>query len=320
MTQTLYPPIQPFATQKIAVDSPHELYVEQVGNPDGIPVIFLHGGPGAACSPTDRQFFDPERYHIILFDQRGCGQSTPLACLEHNTTKHLIQDIEAIRSQLDIESWVVFGGSWGSTLALAYAQTHPNSVTGLILRGVFLGSEAEIKWVFQDGMGGFAPEAYHQYKHFIPPEKQHDLIGAYYELLTGEDEIARLAAAKSFAMLEAVTMTLEPRQDIIDHCTANAHNAIGNAAVECHYIINHCFLEPNQLLDNLPKITHLPTIIVQGHYDIICPPKFAWELHKAWPNSELMIAPAAGHSSREANVSQHLVYATNKFADRLAIG
>jgi proline iminopeptidase len=317
--RSLFPAINPYQTHTLAVTPPHRLYIEECGNPSGLPVLFLHGGPGGSCSAFDRRFFDPEIYRIILFDQRGCGRSTPLACTENNTTQDLIQDIEAIRQLLNIKNWVVFGGSWGSTLGLAYAQAHPDRVKAMVLRGVFLGSAEESRWIFQAGMSQFFPDKYHDYQTFIAPKKQHDLIGAYNELLKGDDDIACANAAKRWATWESACAAISP-QTLIEPSEENRHHILGIATLECHYMKHDCFLAKNQLLDNMKTIAHIPSIIVQGRQDLICRPLFAWQLHLAWPGSCITFVPAAGHTARESGIATALVYAANTIAQQCQVG
>jgi proline iminopeptidase len=313
----LFPNIHPYATHHLAVTDLHTLFVEECGNPEGIPVVFLHGGPGAGCEPYHRRFFDPERYRIILFDQRGCGRSRPHAELEENTTAHLVADIERIREHLGITGWLVFGGSWGSTLALAYAEAWPERVRGLILRGVFLCREQEIRWFYQEGAGRIFPDYWQQFLAPIPLEERHDLLSAYHRRLTGTDELARLVAAKAWSVWEGRTATLLPDPDLVDHF-ADTHRALGMARIECHYFLNNAFLQPNQLLAEAGRIADIPGVIVQGRYDLICPMESAWELHQAWPTSELNIISDAGHAASEPGICKALVEAANRFAEMLA--
>ncbi len=313
----LYPDIQPFAVHRIAVDAPHELYVEECGAPQGIPAVFLHGGPGAGCESYHRRFFDPARYRTVLFDQRGCGRSTPHAEIAGNDTSSLVADMETIRRQLGIERWLVFGGSWGSTLALAYAQAHPECVSALVLRGIFLCREREIEWFYQEGAGRIFPDYWEDYLAPIPPDERHDMVGAYYRRLTGENELARLAAAKAWSRWEGRTATLLTDPNVVDHF-GNARVALSLARIECHYFMHQAFLEPNQLLRDAPRIPDIPGVIVPGRYDVICPLENAWALHRAWPSSELQIVPAAGHAASEPGIRAALVDSLNHFAERLA--
>ncbi len=312
----LYPNIRPFAIHSLAVDPRHKLYVEECGSDDGIPVLFLHGGPGAGCEPHHRCFFDPCRYRIVLFDQRGCGRSHPHADLTDNTTGHLLSDMEAIREMLGIERWLLFGGSWGSTLALAYAQAHPERVSGLVLRGVFLCREREIRWFYQEGASRVFPDYWEDFIAPIPEGERDDLVRAYHRRLTGNDELARMAAAKAWAAWEARTASLRPSEAILKHL-GGPHTALSMARIECHYFLNGAFLRPNQLLAGAHRMADIPGVIVHGRYDLICPLESAWELHRAWPGSELNIVADAGHSAMEEGIRGALVDATDWFADRL---
>jgi proline iminopeptidase len=311
----LYPPIEPFATGRLKVSPVHELYYEQCGNPNGQPVVFLHGGPGAGLVPEYRRFFDPEAYRIVLFDQRGSGQSTPHASLEENTTWDLVADIERLREELGIDRWVVFGGSWGSTLALAYAETHPERARALVLRGIFLCREKEIRWFYQEGTGASAifPESWEKYVRLIPPAERGDMLAAYHKRLMSDDQPVRLEAARAWSIWEASALKLVPDQGLIDHF-AEPLNALALARIECHYFVNNSFMTTdNQLIDNIGKIRHIPGVIVQGRYDIICPMMSAWDLHHAWPEAELRIIPDAGHSVMETGIVDALVTATDRF-------
>ena len=309
----LYPPITPYATYELPVGDGHRLYVEQCGRPDGIPAVFLHGGPGAGCEPAHRRLFDPQRYRIILFDQRGCGRSTPHAGLEANTTWDLVADLERIRERLGIARWLVFGGSWGSTLALAYAQTHPERVLALVVRGIFLCRSAEVRWFYQEGCNQVFPDYWADFLAPIPPPERHDLLAAYHQRLTGANEIGRLAAAKAWSIWEGRTATLLTNPDIQAHF-ADAHLALSLACIECHYFVHDAFLRPNQLLEDASRLADLPGVIIQGRYDLICPMRSAWELHQAWPRAELRVIPDAGHSAFEPGIRAALVTATDHFA------
>lgn len=309
--RVLYPAISPYNQFELAVTPPHKLYVEECGTPDGIPVVFLHGGPGAGCEPYHRQFFNPQKYRIVLFDQRGAGRSTPHAELSNNTTQDLVSDIEAIREKLGIDRWVVFGGSWGSTLALAYAQAHPQRVSGLILRGIFLCRQREIDWFYQEGASRIFPDVWQQFLEPIPVNERHDMVTAYYKRLTASEEFTRMQAAKAWSLWEGRTATLISRQSVIDHF-GDPHTALSLARIECHYFKNDSFLSNNQLLNNMPVLKDTPGVIVQGRYDVICPMESAWELHKAWPGSILRIIPDAGHSATEAGILSELVNATDE--------
>lgn len=312
----LYPEIQPYSQFRLAVEEPHVLYVEESGNPRGIPVVFLHGGPGAGSQPWHRRFFDPEKYRIVVYDQRGSGKSTPHAELRGNTTPRLVDDLEQLREHLGIEQWLVFGGSWGSTLALAYAEAHPGRVLGLILRGVFLCRREDLLWFYQEGASRIFPDAWEDYERVIPPAERGDFIQAFYKRLTGEDEIARMAAAKAWSVWEGMCSTLKPNPGVVDHF-ADPHTALSLARIECHYFVNDIFLSPGQLLAEVPKIRHIPGVIVHGRYDMVCPLDGAFALHRAWPESELHIIRDAGHSAAEPGIIDALVKATNDFARRL---
>lgn len=314
--RTLYPELSPYTVQQLAVANPHVLYVEESGNPAGIPVVFLHGGPGGGTAPWHRRFFDPEHYRIVLFDQRGAGQSTPHAELDGNTTANLVADMEVIRERLGIEQWLLFGGSWGSTLALAYAQAHPERVLGLVLRGIFLCRPEDIYWFYQAGASRLFPDAWEDYLKPIPEAERDDLLQAYHRRLTGDDELARMAAAKAWSVWEGICCTLRPNQHLVDHF-ADPHVALALARIECHYFINDSFLEPNQLLRDVYRIQHLPAVIIHGRYDVVCPLDNATALHRAWPGSELHIIRDAGHAATEPGIIDALVRATDEFARRL---
>lgn len=314
--QTLYPEIKPYVRHELAVEPPHVLYVDESGSADGLPVLFIHGGPGAGCDSASRRYFDPALYRIVTFDQRGCGRSTPHASLENNTTQALIGDIECIREHLGIDKFVLFGGSWGSTLALAYAQAHPQRVHGLILRGIFLCRPQEFSWFYQEGASRLFPDYWEDYVAPIPVEERGDLMQAFYKRLTGADQIAQMHAAKAWSTWEGRTATLRPNNQVVDRFS-EAHRALSIARIECHYFVNDAFLEPNQLLRDMPKIAHLPGIIVHGRYDAICPLDNAWALHQAWPNSELQIIRDAGHSAAEPGITDALIRAAEQMARRL---
>ncbi len=313
----LYPDIKPFVTQRLCVSPLHTLYVEECGNPGGLPVIFLHGGPGVGCEPMHRRFFDPQRYRIVLFDQRGCGRSMPHAELEENTTLHLVADIEAIRQRLGIDRWLVFGGSWGSTLALIYAQTHPERVLGLVLRGVFLCRSEDIRWFYQEGASRIFPDLWKHFLDPIPENERSDLLQAYYRRLVGSDEVERLRVARAWSIWEASTLSVRRNSAVIEHFT-NARVALSLARIEAHYFINDIFLETNQLLRDAHRLRGIPGVIVHGRYDLICPLDGAWALHKAWPDSELRIIPDAGHAASEPGITDALVRATRAMAVRLS--
>ncbi|MBE9179456.1 prolyl aminopeptidase [Oculatella sp. LEGE 06141] len=310
----LYPPIEPYHTGTLPVSDLHTLYFEQVGNPEGTPVVFLHGGPGGGCIPAYRQYFDPQKWRVVLFDQRGCGRSTPHAELRQNTTWDLVNDIEQLRSHLNIKQWTVFGGSWGSTLSLAYAQTHPDRCTGLILRGIFLLRQQELQWFYQEGASKIFPDAWERYLEPIPPEEHHDLIAAYYTRLTSSDPHVRLEAARAWSVWEASTSKLYPDQGL-QQAFGQDEFAAAFARIECHYFVNKGFLETeDQLLRQCDRIRHLPTIIVQGRYDVVCPMVSAWDLHKAFPEAEFRVIPDAGHSMAEPGIRSALIEASDRFA------
>jgi proline iminopeptidase len=310
----LYPEIEPYDQGMLPVSPVHTLYYEQCGNPQGQPVVFLHGGPGGGTVPDYRRFFDPEAYRIVLFDQRASGKSTPHANLEENTTWHLVADIEQIREHLGIESWVVFGGSWGSTLALAYAQTHPARARALVLRGIFLCRPKEIRWFYQEGASAVYPDAWEHYVKVIPEAERGDLLGAFHRRLTSDDEAVRLEAARAWSVWEGSTSKLYPDEDFIAHF-GDPQFALAFARIECHYFMNNAFFETdNYLIENVGRIRHIPAVIVQGRYDVVCPLMSAWELHRAWPEADLQIIPDAGHSALEPGTRSALVEATDRFA------
>ncbi len=314
--RTYFPPVEPFHTGRLAVGHGHELYFEESGNPTGKPVVFLHGGPGGGCEPKQRRFFDPATYRIVLFDQRGCGKSTPFASLEHNTTWDLVDDVEALRAHLKIEAWQVFGGSWGSTLALAYAQTHPTRVTELVLRGIFLLRKWEIDWFYQDGTSHLFPDAWEKYLAPIPEAERGDLVAAYYRRLTHADPEVRRAAARAWSTWEGRTSYLLPNEGYLSK-TGEDDFADAFARIECHYFVNHGWLDGERaLLANVASIRHLPTVIVQGRYDVVCPMESAWALHRAWPEAELRVVEDAGHAAHEPGILHELVSATDRFKTR----
>jgi len=311
-----YPDIKPYATHQLKVDGTHTLYLEESGNPDGIPVVFVHGGPGIGCSPRDRCFFDPEQFRIILFDQRGSGHSTPHAELKHNTTQHLLEDMEKIRAHLDVDRWLLFGGSWGSTLSLLYAQAHPERVLGLILRGIFLCRHQDIQWFYQHGASELFPDYWEDFLHPIPTAEHNDLVRAYYQRLTGPNDLAKMAAAKAWSVWEGRCATLRPNAEVVDHF-ADPHVALALARIECHYFANDTFIDENQILNNVDKLADIPGIIVHGRYDVVCPLANAFALHRAWRKSELHIIRDAGHSAKEPSIVDALVRATRDMASRL---
>jgi len=310
----LYPPIEPFRTGRLKVSDRHELYFEECGNPLGKPAVFVHGGPGGGCGPKERRFWNPEHYRIILFDQRGCGRSTPHADLDDNTTWDLVADLERLRRHLDLARWQVFGGSWGSTLALAYAQAHPEAVTELVLRGIFLLRKQEIEWFYQRGASALFPDAWEGYLAQIPEAERGDLVMAYHRRLTGSDPEVQLAAARAWSRWEGATSKLLPDPAFTGGYEEEAF-ALAFARIECHYFAHHGWLEPDgQLLRDLPRIRHIPGVIVQGRYDLACPMESAWALHQGWPEADFIITPDAGHSAFEPGNCRALVAATDRFA------
>ncbi len=311
--RTLYPEIEPYDSGFLQVSPLHRIYYEQCGNPHGKPVVFLHGGPGAGCSPKARRFFDPAHYRIVLFDQRGCGRSTPHAELTDNTTWHLVADIERLREHLDVARWQVFGGSWGSTLALAYAQTHPEHVSALVLRGIFMLRRWELEWFYQSGCDALYPDAWETYLAAIPEVERGDLMSAYYRRLTGADPEARLAAAKAWSVWEGSTSFLLPDPQHVAGTAVDAF-ALAFARIECHYFVHGGFFEhEDQLLRNAGRLRGIPAVIVQGRYDVVCPMRSAWDLHRAWPEADFRIVPDAGHSAFEPGIAHELIEATDRF-------
>ncbi len=310
----LYPAIAPYQSGALRVSDLHTIYFEQSGNPDGKPVVFLHGGPGGGSLPVFRQYFDPAKWRIVIFDQRGCGRSTPHAELRENTTWDLVRDIEALRSHLQISQWVVSGGSWGSTLSLVYSQTHPDRCLGLILRGIFLLRQQEILWFYQEGASRLFPDAWEDYLQPIPVEERSDLLSAFYRRLTSEDAQTRQIAARAWSVWEGSTSKLIPDPELQSRF-ANAGFADAFARIECHYFINRGFFEQdNQLLDHCDRIQSVPTVIVQGRYDVVCPMSSAWDLHKALPHAELIVVPDAGHSMMEPGIRSALIETSDRFA------
>ncbi len=313
----LYPPIQPNRELFLKVDDLHEIYLEESGKADGVPVVYLHGGPGAGSNSFMRQLFDPEKYRIILFDQRGCGKSRPHADLRQNTTNDLIADMEVIREELGIQRWVVSGGSWGSTLSLAYAQKHPARVLGLIVRGIFLGGQEEMDWLYQGGAGQVFPEFWEKFRDEIPTDEQHEILQAYHRRLTSDNEFARMKAARAWASWEARIATLLPKKAMVESFT-EPHAALAIARIEAHYFVNNSFLAEGQLLADAEKLKDIPGTIVHGRYDMICLAHKAWALHKKWPLSEMLFVQAAGHSASEAGTTTALVGAGNSMLRRIA--
>jgi proline iminopeptidase len=313
--QSLFPPVEPYRTHSVPVDSGHVLYVEECGNPDGLPAVFVHGGPGAGCELYHRCFFDPALYRIVLFDQRGCGRSVPHADLQGNTTQALVGDMETIRDLLGIERWLVFGGSWGSTLGLVYAETCPDRVLALVLRGIFLCRRRDIQWFYQDGASYLLPDYWQDFLGPVKPQERDDMVSAYHRRLTGKDEIAMMSAAKAWSLWEGRASTLLPRSAVVDHF-ADPKIALSLARIECHYFMNDSFLEDNQILARADRLQEIPGVIVHGRYDVVCPLEQAWELHRAWPVSRLQVIADAGHSASEAGIVDALVTATSQFATR----
>ena len=311
----LYPPLEPFSSGMLELQSPHRMYYEQSGNPRGVAVVFLHGGPGAGSSPVHRQFFDPAFYRIVVFDQRGAGRSTPLGALENNTTPALIEDMERLRTHLGIERWVVFGGSWGSTLALAYAEHHPRRCLGLILRGIFLCRPSEIDW-FLYGLRAIFPEAWRTFANFVPEAERGDLLGAYHQRLVHPDPLVHMPAARSWSVYEGSCSTLLPNPALVaDFATDRV--ALGLARIEAHYFRHDIFLPPDFLLQNAARLKAIPGVIVQGRYDIVCPTISADDLHHAWPEADYQIVPDAGHSAFEPGIRSRLVAATEDFKKKV---
>jgi proline iminopeptidase len=309
-----YPPIEPTRSGHVAVGDGHEIYWEECGNPAGKPVVFLHGGPGAGCDARSRRFFDPGRYRIFLFDQRGCGRSRPHASLEHNTTWDLVADIERLRELFGVARWQVFGGSWGSTLALAYAESHPDRVSELVLRGIFLLRKKELDWFYQEGASFMYPDRWEQYLAPIPPAERGHLIQAFYRRLTGDDRAAAQAAARAWAVWEGSTSYLLTDDENVRKWGEDEF-ALAVARIECHYFVNGGFMRSeSQLLDEVGRIRHIPAVIVQGRHDVVCPMYTAWDLHRAWPEAELIVVGDAGHSAFEPGITDALVRATDRFA------
>lgn len=309
----LYPAIEPYDHGHLSVGGGHEVYYEQCGNPDGKPVVFVHGGPGGGAGADYRRFFDPAVYRIVLFDQRGCGRSRPYASLEDNTTWHLVADIEELRAHLSIEQWQVFGGSWGSTLALSYAQSHPERVTELVLRGIFMLRRKELLWFYQEGASNIFPDAWEKYLAPIPEVERGDLMSAYYRRLTSDDEQTRVEAARAWSIWEGTTSLLYRDEKKIAETGADEF-AVAFARIECHYFVNGGFFESeDQLLRGVDRVRGIPTIVVQGRYDVVCPARSAWDLQRAWPESELVVVEDAGHSAFEPGIRSALLDATDRF-------
>ncbi|MRI31959.1 prolyl aminopeptidase [Endozoicomonas sp. OPT23] len=315
---TLYPAIKPYASDQLQVDSIHQIYIEECGSPDGIPVLFLHGGPGLGCSEKCRRFFDPEKYRIILFDQRGCGRSTPHGEIEANSTQDLIDDIEKIRSHLKVDKWMLFGGSWGSTLALLYAQAHPMQVKAMILRGIFLSRQQDLDWLYTDqGAARIFPDHWQHFQEIIPENERSDMLTAYHKRLIGDDELARMNAAKHWSLWEGRNCTLKPCPELEERCS-EPHSALAISRIEAHFFMNDSFIKPNQIIDNMRFVDQIPGVIVHGRYDMICPLDNAQALSEHWTESELFIVREAGHSSSEPGIVDALILATDKFARKFS--
>ena len=309
--RTVFPEIEPYRTGTLAVDELHTLYWEECGNPEGQPVLFLHGGPGAGTSPSHRRFFDPAHYRIVLFDQRGAGKSTPLGEYRNNTTALLIEDIEKIRVMLGIQQWLVFGGSWGSTLALAYGEAHPERCLGFILRGIFLCTKAEVDW-FVNGMGYFYPEIHQRFAEAIPAEERGDLLQAYVKRLFCDDPAIYMEAARNWSRYEGSCLFLKPQAEAIASFESD-EVSLGIGRLEAHYMLHGAFMEDDALIRNIARIRHLPAVIVQGRYDVICPPVSAYRLHQAWPEAAYHVIGDAGHAAMEPGIASALVQATEDF-------
>ncbi len=312
-TRTLYPPIEPFKTGMLDTGEGHTLYWELCGNPNGKPAVFLHGGPGSGCTADHRRLFDPARYCVLLFDQRGCGRSTPHANLDNNTTWHLVADIERLRKLLNVDRWLVFGGSWGSTLALAYAQTHPQAVSALVVRGIFTLRQAELHWYYQEGASWLFPDLWEAFLAPIPVEERGDLMTAYHKRLVGTDPVAQLAAAKAWSLWEGQTTRLLPdAANAAKH--AADHFALAFARIENHFFVHKGWLEEGQLIRDAHKLAGIPGTIIQGRYDVATPAKTAWDLHKAWPDAEFHLVDDAGHAFNEPGILAQLLTTTDRFA------
>lgn len=318
MTETLralYPAIEPWMTATLQTADGHEVYHEQCGNPDAPAILFLHGGPGGGGDTNARRFFDPAKWRIVILDQRGCGRSRPHASLENNTTWDLIGDIEAIRERLGIERWTVFGGSWGSTLSLLYAERHPERVTGLILRGIFMLRRHELDWFYQHGASMVWPERWAEYLAPIPPEERGDLLAAYHRRLTGEDRALALRCARAWSVWEGATSCLRPSEGLVERFGADEF-ALAMARIECHYFVNGGFMDrESRILDDIDRIRGIPGVIVQGRYDMVCPVHSAWALHQAWPEADFRLVADAGHSAFEPGILHELISATDRFAE-----
>lgn len=312
---TLYPSIKPYNQFYLPVADGHQLHVEECGNPEGIPLVFVHGGPGGGCGKDDRRFFDPQIYRIVLFDQRGAGRSLPHASLEDNTTADLVADMEQLREHLDINQWVLFGGSWGSTLSLVYGQTHPSRVMGMILRGIFLCRDRDLKWFYQEGASHVFPDYWREYEAIIPESERDDMMAAYYRRLVSMNELAKMNAAKHWSLWEGRCSTLRPSAEKEEHFS-DPHLALAMARIEAHYFINKAFLTPNQIINNAQLLDGIPIIIVHGRYDMVCPLDNAVALHQVLPDAQLHVIRDAGHSSSEPSIADALIRATEEMAER----
>ena len=311
--RTLYPSIEPYETGMLNVGDGHEVYYERSGKPGGKPAVFLHGGPGGGISPSHRQLFDPDIYDVMLFDQRGCGRSTPYASLEANTTWHLVDDIELLRQLVGAEQWLVFGGSWGSTLALAYAQKHPERVSALILRGIYTMTRPELAWYYQFGVSEMHPEKWERFIALVPEDERSDVLGAYHRLLTGDDPVAQLEAANAWTIWEGETITLLPDAEFAAPFL-DAHYSLAFARIETHYFVNAGWMEEGQLLRDAGKLSGVPGTIVHGRYDMPCPVRYAYALHQAWPEADFRLVEGAGHAYSEPGILDQLIRATDRFA------
>lgn len=311
----LYPEIKPYARHMLNTDSTHEIYVDESGSIDGIPVLFVHSGPGSGCEFDSRCFFNPEKYRIVLFDQRGAGRSTPHCELENNVTRDLLADMEMIRERLGIDKWVLFGGGWGSMLSLVYAETYPERTMGLVLRGIFLGRQQDIDWCYQDGASMFFPDHWEDYIAPVTADERDNLPRAYHKLMTGSNELARMAAAKSWSSWEAHCSTMHPNQRLIKHFT-NPHRALARCRIGTHYYDNGCFLEEDQIVERADSLKDIPGIIVHGRFDMVCPLGNAYTLHQAWPSSQIYIVREAGHSATEPVLIDALIRATRSMSLR----
>ena len=311
----LYPPIEPYATGMLDTGDGHQVYYERVGTPGAKPAVFLHGGPGGGCSPDHRRLFDPALYDVMLFDQRGCGRSQPHASLDANTTWHLVADIERLRALAGVEDWLVFGGSWGSTLALAYAQSHPSRVSQLVLRGIYTCTKPELDWFYQFGVSQMFPDKWELFTALIPEDERSDMLGAYHRRLTGDDRDLQVAAARAWSLYEGETVTLLPDPGLTDQ-HGDGHYALAFARIETHYFVNACWLEPEQLLRNASLLAGIPGTIVHGRYDMPCPAHFAWALHKALPHMDFHLVEGAGHAYSEPGILDRLVGATDRYAGK----